>query len=49
MAVKWLDEPEDHDYDAAADYLSMLVGDATVAADENTPIPCRLASWMPET
>ena len=23
MAVKWLDEPEDHDYDAAAAYLSM--------------------------
>lgn len=24
MAVKWLAEPEAHDYDAAADYLSML-------------------------
>ncbi|MBV8966639.1 MAG: hypothetical protein JO191_10735 [Mycobacteriaceae bacterium] len=24
MAVKWLDEPESHDYDAAADYLSMV-------------------------
>ena len=24
MAVKWLDEPEVHDYDAAADYLSLL-------------------------
>jgi len=24
MAVHWLDEPESHDYDAAADYLSML-------------------------
>lgn len=24
MAVKWLDEPEDHDFDAAAAYLSML-------------------------
>lgn len=24
MAVKWLDAPEDHDYDAAADYLSLL-------------------------
>ena len=24
MAVKWLDEPEAHDYDAAADYLSMV-------------------------
>jgi hypothetical protein len=24
MQVKWLAEPEDHDYEAAADYLSML-------------------------
>jgi hypothetical protein len=24
MAVKWLDEPEAHDYGAAADYLSMV-------------------------
>jgi hypothetical protein len=32
MAVKWLDAPEEHDYDAAADYLSMLAEDATVAA-----------------
>lgn len=24
MAVKWLDKPEAHDYDAAAAYLSML-------------------------
>ncbi|MDR3659780.1 MAG: hypothetical protein P4L86_05110 [Mycobacterium sp.] len=24
MAVKWLDDPEDHDYDAASDYLTML-------------------------
>ena len=30
MAVKWLDEPEDHDYDAAADYLSMLAEPAVV-------------------
>jgi len=29
MAVKWLNEPEDHGYDAAADYLSML-GEAAV-------------------
>jgi hypothetical protein len=29
MAVKWLDEPEAHDFDAAADYLSM-VGDPDV-------------------
>jgi hypothetical protein len=36
MAVKWMDEPEDHDYDAAADYLSMVAEakavDKTVAA-----------------
>ena len=36
MAVKWLDQPEDHDYDAAAAYLSMLAQkdavDKTVAA-----------------
>ncbi|CDO07668.1 hypothetical protein C1S82_06195 [Mycolicibacterium cosmeticum] len=32
MGVKWLDEPEDHDYDAAADYLSMLAEPAVVAA-----------------
>jgi hypothetical protein len=25
MAVKWLGDPEDHDYAAAADYLSRLV------------------------
>jgi len=31
MAVKWLDEPEDHDYDAAAAYLSMLATDGEVA------------------
>jgi hypothetical protein len=36
MAVKWLDAPESHDYDAAAAYLSMLAEkdavDKTVAA-----------------
>lgn len=36
MAVKWLDEPEDHDYEAAAAYLCMLAEkdtiDKTVAA-----------------
>ena len=32
MSVKWEDEPEDHDYDAAADYLSMLAEAATVDA-----------------
>lgn len=36
MAVKWLDEPEAHDYAAAADYLSMVAEpdsvDKTIAA-----------------
>jgi hypothetical protein len=36
MAVKWLDEPEAHDYDAAGAYLSMIAEketvDGTVAA-----------------
>ena len=32
MAVKWLDEPEGHDYDAAALYLNLL-GEAPVVAD----------------
>ena len=32
MAVKWLDDPESHDYDAAADYLTLLAESATVAA-----------------
>jgi hypothetical protein len=40
MAVKWLDKPEAHDYDAAAAYLSMLAeNDAvekTVAALKKT-------------
>lgn len=31
MAVKWFDDPEDHDYEAAADYLSMLAEDDAVA------------------
>ena len=31
MAVRWLDEPEAHDYDAAAEYLSML-GEADAVA-----------------
>ena len=30
MAVKWLDEPEAHDYDAAVDYLTMLAEPAIV-------------------
>jgi hypothetical protein len=32
MAVKWLDEPEDHDYVAAADYLGLISEDEVVAA-----------------
>lgn len=32
MGVKWLDEPEEHDYDAAADYLSMVAEPTVVAA-----------------
>ncbi|MHA3018970.1 hypothetical protein ACXPWS_01725 [Mycobacterium sp. BMJ-28] len=32
MGVKWLDEPEEHDYQAAADYLSMLAEPAVVTA-----------------
>ncbi|TGD89660.1 hypothetical protein BayCH28_03380 [Mycolicibacterium sp. CH28] len=32
MAVKWLDEPETHDYDAAAEYVSLLAESAIVAA-----------------
>lgn len=28
MAVKWFDQPEDHDFAAAVDYLSMLAEDA---------------------
>ncbi|HUO38330.1 MAG TPA: hypothetical protein VMU34_11005 [Mycobacterium sp.] len=40
MAVNWLDQPQDHDYQAAADYLSMVAEpqtvEKTVAALENT-------------
>ena len=32
MAVKWLDKPQDHDFDAAAEYLSMVAEAATVDA-----------------
>jgi hypothetical protein len=31
MSVKWLDQPEDHDFAAANDYLSMLADDAATA------------------
>jgi hypothetical protein len=30
MAVKWLDAPEDHDYAAAADYLSLIANSSAV-------------------
>jgi hypothetical protein len=30
MAVKWLDSPEDHDYAAAADYLSLIANSSAV-------------------
>ena len=32
MVVKWLDEPEPHDYDAAADYLSLIAESDAVSA-----------------
>lgn len=32
MAVNWLDAPEDHDYDAASDYLTMVATKNEVAA-----------------
>lgn len=32
MAVKWLDDPEDHDFVAAADYLSLIAESGPVAA-----------------
>jgi hypothetical protein len=32
MAVKWLASPEDHDYAAAADYLSMIAEASVVAS-----------------
>src|SRR5262245_15675662 len=31
MAVKWLDDPEAHDFDAAADYLTMIADDDRAA------------------
>lgn len=47
MAVNWLDAPEDHDYDAASDYLTMVatkneVG-ATVDALKNAKSTTRKA------
>jgi indole-3-glycerol phosphate synthase len=32
MAVKWLAQPEDHDYEAAADYLGLIAEAHTVDA-----------------
>jgi hypothetical protein len=32
MAVKWLEQPEAHDYAAASDYLGLIADDAAVAA-----------------
>ena len=32
MAVKWLERPETHDFDAAADYLSLVAEPAAVRA-----------------
>ncbi len=32
MPVKWLDEPEAHDYDSAASYLSMLAEAGAISA-----------------
>lgn len=47
MAVKWFDKPEDHDFDAAADYLSLLaqpaVVEATVAALRDAKVLYRRA------
>jgi hypothetical protein len=31
MAVKWLDDPQAHDFDAAADYLTMIADDDRAA------------------
>jgi hypothetical protein len=50
MVVKWLDEPEAHDFDAAADYLS-LVGDPdvvekTVVALRSAESACRKATRL---
>lgn len=47
MAVKWLDAPEDHDYDAAANYLSLIAEPDLVAqvvdALKSTPTSQRQA------
>jgi hypothetical protein len=43
MPVKWLDKPEDHDYQAAADYLSLVaesdvVKETVAALRQTTPV-----------
>jgi hypothetical protein len=47
MAVKWLDKPEDHDFDAAADYLTLVsesdAVDKTVSALKKAPPVTRKA------
>ena len=47
MAVNWLDAPQDHDYQAAADYLSMVdepdAVEKTVAALKHTKAVYRQA------
>lgn len=47
MAVKWLDKPEDHDFDAAADYLSLVAEsdavDKAVSALKKAPPVTRKA------
>ena len=47
MAVKWLDKPEDHDYAAAADYLTLVAEsdavDKTVSALKKAPPVTRKA------
>jgi hypothetical protein len=35
MGVKWLAQPEDHDYEAAADYLSLIAEAAAVTSTVN--------------
>jgi hypothetical protein len=38
QTVKWLPNPEKHDFQAAEDYLSLI----SYWIDENTDIPCVL-------
>src|ERR1700709_1524578 len=41
MAVKWLDDPEDHDYGAAADYLSLISEADAITATIDAPKAAR--------